>query len=289
VVDDERSRLAEASWALYAQGAVTVVVDGLLASRPQSRIWRLEAVGPDGTAQYAVKWFRPDDGTADRVARDYAALGRLAQALDTVRTDAYAVRCPLPVQAWSWGYAMSAVSGRHLDDALARRQLPSWEQPRLARDLVAALAAYHATHNSPHGDFHPGNVLLGPARDLYLLNPAAGTGLPRSWPQPAVPPPLAVDIAYWTFRATLEALRRSIRHPRAAAECRRFAGVLGQAAVDHAHDPSLTKQIDHCLADHWARFRRQGLRHRLTASLASAYFGTAPVCPAHPTGRAGGR
>jgi hypothetical protein len=267
MVDEEQRRLAEASWALYDHGAVTVVVDGLLATGARSRIWRLVAVGPDGTSQYAVKWFRPhDDSTVDTVARDYDALVRLTQALDTVRADAYVVRCPVPVEAWSWGYAMSAVSGRNLNDALAHRQLPGWEQPRLARDLVAALAAFHTAHGGPYGDFHPGNVLLGPHHDLYLFNPASGTRHPASWPQPAVPPHLAVDVAYWAFRAALESLRPSVRHPRAAAECRRFAAVLGQAAVDYAGDRSLAEQIDHCLAEHWARFRRQGPRHRAVAT-----------------------
>jgi hypothetical protein len=261
VADDERARLAEASWALYGRGAVTVVVDGLLAAGARSRIWRLVAVGPDGTAQYAVKWFRPGHGrTADTSARDCDALSRLAQALATVRTDAYLVRCPVPVHAWSWGYAMSAVPGRPLDDALARGQLPTWEQPRLARDLVAALAAFHAAHGAPYGDFHPGNVLLGPQRDLYLLDPAPIWALPPSWPVPA-PPHLAVDVAYWTFCTTIRALRRAVRHPWAVAECFRFARELGRAAVDHSGDPQLASELDRCLADLWTRLRRRGARH----------------------------
>jgi hypothetical protein len=261
MADDERSRLAEASWALYGRGAVTVVVDGLLATGARSRIWRLVAIGPDGTTQYAVKWFRPGHGcTADTAARDYDALARLAQALDTVRTDAYLVRCPAPVQAWDWGYAMAAVPGRHLDSALTRRQLPSWEQPRLARDLVAALTAFHAAHGAPYGDFHPGNVLLGPERDLYLLDPAPVWALPPSWPTPA-PPHLAVDVAYWTFCTALRALRRAFRHPWAVGECFRFARALRDAAVKQSDDPRLPNELDRCLADLWTELRQRGTRH----------------------------
>lgn len=274
--EDESARLAEASWSLYGRGESTVVVDGLLAAGPRSRIWRLVADGPGGTRQYAVKWFRPGyrRGGAP-VAGEYSALVSLARALDRLRTDGYRIRCPAPVRAWDWGYAMSAVPGRQLDQALARRLLPAGEQAQLARDLVTALTAFHTVHGGPYGDFHPGNVLLGPDRELYLLDPAPADGGLPAWPAPAGPPYLAVDVAHWAFATAVRALRRSIRHPRAVAACFQFARELGRAALERSDDPRLATQLDRCLADQWTRLRRQGPRQYAVAVAAGRLLGPA--------------
>jgi hypothetical protein len=259
---DEPARLAEATWSLYQQGEVTVVVDGLLAAGPRSRIWRLDAIGPDGARQYAVKWFRPRYRLAgEPVAREYLALVSLTRALGRLRTGRYLIRCPVPVRAWRWGYVMSAVPGRRLDDALARRLLPAAEHPRIARDLVAALAAFHGEHGGPHGGFQPGNVLFGPGAGLHLLHPAAAPAESCAWPGPGTPPDLAVDIAYWAFCTALRAPRLAVRRPWAVAECFRFAAELGRAAVEHSGDPRLAGQFDRCLAGYWARLRRRGVQH----------------------------
>jgi hypothetical protein len=267
VIDDEQSRLAEASWAIYALGANTVVVDGLLADGVGSRVWRLAAIGRDGARQYAVKWFRPaarEDGRA--VATEYAALRRLADVLPGLPTRRFALRCPVPVQAWDWGYAMSAVPGVPLPEAVSRRVLAPGEYGPIAGNLIGALLAYHHTQGAPYGDFHPGNVLLGPDRDLYLLAPS----------EPAGPTahPLAADLAYWIVATALHALRASVRHPRAAAHGIQLARELAGTAISTTGDPGLATEIDRCLAARFAGLRRNGLRRRAVATAAERLLTT---------------
>lgn len=270
---DEPARLAEAAWSLYAHGAGTVVVDGLIAGRRSCRVWRLAAVGPGGTRQYALKWFRPGrpagGGTGPAVAAEYAALVDLAGALDHPPVSGaagwsagYRVGCPTPVQAWDWGYLMSAVPGQRLDQVLLRGLLPRVEQPGLAVELVRALAAFHARHGGPYGEFEPANVLLGPGRVGYLLAPGPDRGGPGAAPPGA--PPLAADVAYWAFRTALHGLRQSVRHPRTVAECHRFARELRHAAA--GGDPAVDAQIARCLTHYRGLLRRHGPRHRALAA-----------------------
>lgn len=294
VAEDERSRLAEASWALYGRGAGTVVVDGLLATGARSRVWRLVAVGREGTRHYAVKWFRPhyrsgwagaDAGDppdpvdpaapaapGGSVATEYAALASLIRALPELATGRFRLRCPVPVQAWDWGYAMSAVPGYRLDDVVAHRQLAAAEYPQLARELVAALIAFHASSGGPYGDFHPGNVLLGPDRDVYLLDPAPAAGWLPSWAGEPAPPHLAVDVAHWVYATALAGLRQVARHPVVVARCGQLARALAGAAVELTGDRALAGQIDRCLIDYWAELGRRGAGHRAVAAAASRYL-----------------
>jgi hypothetical protein len=276
VADEERARLAEASWALYAHDARTVVVDGLLAAGARSRVWRLLAVDRTGTRLYAVKWFRSrhrSDVEAlldrDAVAAEYAALGSLGRVLPELASDRYLLRCPVPVQAWDWGFVMSAVPGRRLDEAVLRQEVPVAEYGHIARGLVRALVAFHAAHGGPYGDFHPGNVLLGRACDIYLLDPAPAAGWLSCWAGQPAPPHLAVDIAHWSYSTAVRALRGSLRHPRTAAACAHLARTLTEAAVQVTGDPALAGQIDRCLADYWNRLRRTDLPHRALAAAAA--------------------
>jgi hypothetical protein len=276
VADDERARLAEASWALYGLDTGTVVVDGLLAAGTHSRVWRLLAVDRTGARAYAVKWFRPSyRSTAepplawDAVATEYAALTSLVRVLPGLPADRYQLRCPTPVQSWDWGYVMSAVPGRRLDEAVLRRQLPVAEYGPLARGLVRAVVAFHTAHGGPYGDFHPGNVLLGPDRDIYLLDPAPATGWLACWAGQPAPPHLAVDIAYWIYVTALRALRRSARHPRTVIGCAHLARALAEAAVEVTADATLAGQIDRCLADYWIGLRQRGVGYRALAAAAA--------------------
>jgi hypothetical protein len=276
VADDERTRLAEACWALYGRDAGTVVVDGLLAAGPRSRVWRLVAVDRTGTRPYAVKWFRPryrSTATAplarDPVATEYAALANLVEVLPGLAGDRYLLRCPAPVQSWDWGYVMSAVPGRRLDEAVTRREVSPAEYAYLARGLVRAVVAFHAANGGPYGDFHPGNVLLGPDRDLYLLDPAPATGWLACWAGQPAPPHLAVDVAHWTYSTAIRALRGSLRHPGTATACAHLARALAEAAVEVTGDPALAGQIDRCLADYWNRLRQSSIAHRALALAAA--------------------
>jgi hypothetical protein len=312
VAEDERSRLAEATWALYGQGVGTVVVDRLLSAGTRSRVWRLVAVGRDGTRHYAVKWFRPryrsqwggggGAGPAgDSVATEFAALSSLIEVLPADAAPAgepaaveqatepavepaiepavepaagrFRLRCPLPVQAWDWGYAMSAVPGQRLDEAVARRALPAGEFRHLARELVGALTAFHTAQGGPYGDFQPANVLLGPDRDVYLLDPAPAAGWLTCWAGRPAPPHLAVDVAHWGYATAVTGLRQAVRrpgtlarHPGAVVRLGQLGRALADAAVEVTGDPALARQIDRCLADYWAQLGGQGLRHRLAAA-----------------------
>ena len=129
---------------------------------------------------------------------------------------------------------------------------------------VAGLTAFHAAHGGPYGDFHAGNVLLGADRAVYLIDPAPANPAFFTWPAEATPPPLAVDLAYWTFSAAV----RAPRHPRTAAAALRLAGALRDAAVHPAGGRRLAAEIDRCLADYWVRLARQGLRQHAVAALA---------------------
>ncbi|HVQ95024.1 MAG TPA: hypothetical protein VMU51_28585 [Mycobacteriales bacterium] len=307
MAEDERSRLAEASWALYGQGVGTVVVDGLLSAGARSRVWRLVAVGREGTRHYAVKWFRPryrsqwagsprgscggSGSLGDSVATEFAALTNLLEVLPAAAAPAgrFQLRCPLPVQAWDWGYAMSAVPGQRLDDAVARRVLAAAEFGQLGRDLVGALIAFHGVHGGPYGDFQPANVLLGPARDVYLLDPAPAGGWLRCWAGEPAPPHLAVDVAHWMYATAVGMLRQAARHPGTLA--RRPGGVarLGQlsraladAAVEVTGDPGLAAQIERCRADYWTQLSNHSRRHSLAAAA-----GRRLLDPRRPTRRHG--
>lgn len=262
--DAERTQLAQAAGSLCGPADRTGVVDRLLAEGVQSRVWRVVTSGPDGCRNHAVKWFRPGYRAGDSVAAEYAALVGLDRALCELGTETYRVRCPQPVRRWDWGYAMSAVSGCRLDRALARRRSPADEERLLVRDLVAGLTAFHAAHGGPYGDFHAGNVLLGADRAVYLIDPAPANPAFFTWPAEATPPPLAVDLAYWTFSAAV----RAPRHPRTAAAALRLAGALRDAAVHPAGGRRLAAEIDRCLADYWVRLARQGLRQHAVAALA---------------------
>jgi hypothetical protein len=263
--DDENARLAEAAWALYALGADTVVVEDLLASGSGSRVWRLVGYGADGTRTYAVKWFRPRHRQAGRaVATQYAALTRLAGVLAGLPTEAFALRCPAPVQVWDWGYAMTAVPGTRLDRAIAARLLPAADLAPLARDLVTALRAFHTADGGPYGDFEPSNVLLAGPREVYLLDPGPANGDP---PQPAGPA-LAADVACWIGATAIGALTLGVRHPRSTAGCVQLAGELTRAAVAGSGDPRLAGDIDCCLAQQWSRLRRRGPHYRALAAIA---------------------
>jgi hypothetical protein len=276
VADEERARLAEASWALYARDARTVVVDGPLAAGARSRIWRLLAVDRTGTRLYAVKWFRPRHrsdaetlANRDAVAAEYAALGSLVQVLSELASDRYLLRCPAPVQVWDWGFVMSAVPGRRLDEAVLRQEVPAAEYGHIARGLVRALVAFHTAHGGPYGDFHPGNVLLGPACDIYLLDPAPAAGWLSCWAGQPAPPHLAVDVAYWTYSTAVRAVRASLWHPRTAGAFAHLARALTDAALQVTRDPALAGQIERCLADYWNRLRRTGPAHRALAAAAA--------------------
>jgi hypothetical protein len=228
-------------------------------------VWRIVTSGPDGRREHAVKWFRAGYRTGGSVAAEYAALAALDRAVAGLPAGAYRVRCPRPVRAWDWGYAMSAVPGCRLDRALARGLLPAGQHRALAADLVAALGAFHTAHGGPYGDFHAGNVLLGPDHEVYLIDPAPANPDFFRWPPGAAPPPLAVDLGYWTFVAATRAARR----PRTGAEALRFAGTLRDAAAERTADPGLAAAVEACLADYWARLSSQGPRRRLVAMLAS--------------------
>jgi hypothetical protein len=275
VADDERARLAEACWALYGRAAGTVVVDGLLAAGARSRVWRLLAVDRTGAQPYAVKWFRPryrptaaTPPAWDTIAAEYAALATLDAVLPGLASDRYRLHCPAPVQSWDWGYVMSAVPGRRLD-VLTRRELPAADYHQLAGVLVRALVAFHTATGGPYGDFHPGNVLLGPNQDVYLLDPAPAAGWLACWAGQPAPPNLAVDLGHWTYAAALRALLRSPRHPRSAASCLHFAQVLTAAAVQVTGDQALAWQVNRCVADYWTRLRRRGLAGRALATAAA--------------------
>jgi uncharacterized membrane protein len=159
---------------------------------------------------------------------------------------------------------MSAVPGHRLDQLLLWGLLPPADQPGLAAELVHTLTAFHARHGGPYGEFEPANVLLGPGRIGYLLDPgpAAMDGAAAA---PAAPP-LAVDVAYWAFRTALRGLRQSVRHPRAVADCHRFARELRRAAVAVSGDPALDAEIARCLAFYRGLLRRHGPRHRALAA-----------------------
>jgi hypothetical protein len=261
----ERAQLAQAAGLLCGRGDRTGVVDRRLAAGVQSRVWRIVTSGPDGRSDHVVKWFRAGYRAGNSVAAEFAALVALDRAVADLRPAAYRVRCPRPVRAWDWGYAMSTVSGCRLDLARARRLLPAEDERLLADDLVAALSAFHAVHRGPYGDFHAGNVLLGADREVYLIDPGPANPGFFSWPGPVSPPPLAVDLAYWTFAAAATAHRR----PRAAGHALRLAGALRDAATELMSDPGLAAEVDRCLADYWKRLASQGLRQRAVAVAAT--------------------
>jgi hypothetical protein len=270
LTDDENTRLAEAAWAVYALGANTVVVEDLLASGASSRVWRLAGYGPGGCTHYVVKWFRPRARQAGRaVATEYAALTRLGSALAAVPPGPYAVGCPAPVQVWDWGYAMTAAPGVPLDRAVARGLMPPAAP---ARDLIAALRAYHAAEGAPHGDVDPGSVLLAPGV-LCLLAPSAA-------PPPG--PPMAVDLAQWVVGAAVSVLRLAPRHPRRIATLRALTADLARAA--ETYQPGLTAEIERCLSRRWDRLRGQGPQGRAVAAAATRLLRLPPptIPPAAP-------
>jgi hypothetical protein len=285
LIDDEGARLAEACRALSDPAAGAVVVDGLLAAGMQSRVWRLAAVGPAvgpaagpaggpaagpaGAREYAVKWFRPGyRRTGDVVAREYSALLDLSRALRHVPAGGYRLSCPVPARQWDWGYAMSVVAGLPLEDLLGRR-LPDRDLDPIAADLVGALLAFHAEAGRPYGDFHPRNVLLGPDRDLYLVDPTHADVAFYAWQSEAPSPHLAVDIAYWLYWTAHRALRRSLRRPATTAGCYRLAHALYEAAAAHSPDGQFAGHVDRCLAGYWSILGRNGYRQRALAALAS--------------------
>ena len=261
----ERAQLAQAAGLLCGREDKTGVVDRMLAAGVQSRVWRIVTSGPDGHRAHAVKWFRAGYRGSGSVAAEYSALVALDRAVADLGTAAYRVRCPRPVRVWDWGYAMSAVAGCRLDRALVRGLLPAPDERPLAGDLVAALAAFHAVHRGPYGDFHAGNVLLGTGREVYLIDPAPANPGFFGWPERAAPPLLAVDLAYWAFAAAVRAPRR----PRTAGHALRLGGALKDAAVEHTGRPGLADEIDRCLADYWHRLAGQGLRQRAVAVTAA--------------------
>jgi hypothetical protein len=180
----------------------------------------------------------------------------------------YRVCCPAPVQVWDWGYAMTAVPGQRLDRAVAGAMVPGAGLGGLARDLIGALRAYHATEGRPHGDVEPGRVLIAPGV-LSLLAPATA---------PPAGPPMAVDLAQWVAGAAVRVLRLAPRHPRRVAVLRTLTADLACAA--ELYEPGVTIEIERCLARRWERLRSQGPRRRAVAAAANRLV--RPPVPAEP-------
>ncbi|MGI8926356.1 MAG: hypothetical protein ACR2HN_06885 [Tepidiformaceae bacterium] len=177
-----------------------------------------------GAGQCYVLRLRPAGGRVVlKLAHDGAGLEREHSALRSVHATTGAdapVRFPRPLGlvGGGAGYLMEFVAGDRLPDVLGRLPSRGAPPPDLAPRLAAGLRGYHAALDEAYGDFHPGNVIIGPGGRLILLDPTASDPSIRAACEGA-PSFMTADLGLWAFSAAASAsslLNRPLLAPRLA-------------------------------------------------------------------------
>lgn len=222
-----------------------------------------------------LKLFR-DAGSAAAAAAEFQALARFHQA----PSSASGVEAPEPLVLLpaAGAYVMRRAQGVPLDRLGRRPRLSAGDLELLAARIATGLLLYEDAVGAPHGDFHPGNVLVEPATlRVTFIDP--------TFPNRAYAPiaagarygAVAADLGYWTFAVAARSPRLRLRRPWLPARLVVLGrAVVAQAAVGVAPEAQAVFHADVLATSRrYVEFLRAsgGFRERLAAQAATWELG----------------
>lgn len=146
--------------------------------------------------KFILKIFSPkyQFNSAKAVQEEFSTLEKFYKTLQHANLHQI-ITCPLPIAIFesSQAYLMSYVHGQSLESAWKQSDINSSE---IAPKLITGLSVFYETMNTIYADFHPGNIIIGPHKQIGFIDPTIPEPFFHSF-SVLQHYPYCVDLGYW--------------------------------------------------------------------------------------------